>query len=796
MIEKWSEVVIRHRILVILTCVILLVGVSVGIKNTYFDSATEIWFLEDDPVLVNYDTLKDRFGSDDYLIVGVESAGDKDDVLNKDIMTAMQKITDFLEEHAAVDKVRSLTKYQYIHYEGDILHVEDVFSKDIDNYELSVSQWDEVRSILGKETLAHDLLFTPDLKHAVVSARVVPVSDYTGGDNPTVDLATEFLAFVEKEKLDKYGDFNLHISGSAAIKESFFRVSMIDQSVSYPIMMTLIVLFLFVFFRNWSGTLLPIGIMAMSTAACLGFIGYLGWAMNMLNVVIPTILTVVALSGAMHILVGFYNLRNLGLSPTDAASKALTKYFKPCFFASLTTAVGFLALTSSKLAPVVELGYAMVVGVMVAFVLTVTFLPAVLSFTSVKTAKTKRLVETGFIAGTLTSLPDRVFNSRKAIVIGSVILIVGVLYYCMQVVVDTNFVRYFKEDTSIRNGLEYIDKTYKGALSLEFMLDSGKEDGIKEPAFMQRALEFQNYVVAQEGTGKANSMVNYIMKINQVMHDDDPAYFKVPDTREMVSQYLLLYSSNSPDEDLSDLMTYYGRYMKISVLFEVAPSGITKARVQAIEDHIQEYFPDLKIETSGRAVLFNNMDNYVLEGLISSFSIAILIIALCLFLVFRSIRYGFLALVPNVVPILFAGAVMGVFGIYLDFSTMVVAAATFGIAVDDTIHFMSQYVSARRDAIGPREAATRAIRTTGPAIVCTSIILLIGFSALVISSFVPNVLMGILGCVVILFALISDLIVLPAMVTLFGCENKADKPSADRDQSASDDKDKLGYRPV
>ena len=778
MIAKWSEMVVRRRVLVIVATLLLVVGVSVGVKNLYFDSATELWFLKDDPVLLQYDTLKARFGSDDYLAVGIESAGDKPDILNPATMTAIKKITDFLEEHAAVDKVRSLTKHQYIHYRDDLLHVDDVFPENADNFDFSAQQWEAIRSILKNETLAQDLLFTKDLKHAAISARVVPNSQYQGEESATIDLAADFNVFVEKEGLDKYGDFKLYTAGSATINETFLRVSMVDQSISYPLMVTLIVILLFAIFRSWTGTLLAIGSMLLSTVVCLGFIGYMGWSMNMLNVVIPTVLTVVAISGAVHILVAFYDFRNKGLPSTEAASKAVHKYFLPCFFAALTEAVGFLSLASSRLAPVIELGYVMVIGIAVAFLLTVTFLPAVLSFSSAKPAKTGRLLESGMIVGLLKALPEKIYNSRKLIIGASALLMVAVLYFCMQVVVDTNFVRYFKEGTSVRNGLEHFDQAYKGALSLEFMLDSGKEDGVKEPAFMQRALEFQNYLTSQEGTGKATSMMNYIMKINQVMHDDNPAYFKVPETRDMVGQYLLLYSNNSPDEDLTDLMTHDGRYTRISARFEVAPSKITKERVEAIEAHIAKHFPDLNVQTSGRAVLFNNMDNYVLEGLVKSLSISALVIALCLFVVFRSFKYGLLALVPNVIPILIAGAVMGIFSVYLDFSTMVVAAAVFGIAVDDTIHFMSQYVGARREGMDAKEAVAYTLRNTGSAIVFTSIILLIGFSALTISSFVPNILMGIFGCIIIVFAMVADLLIQPAILMSL-------KPTKESTKSAS-----------
>lgn len=773
MIEKWSDLVVNYRKTVICLSVLFLLGMSVGVKNIYFESSTDIWFLENDPVLIQYDTLKDRFGSDDYLVVGVQVGEDSEDLLNKASMATIQKITDFMEEHIAVNKVRSLSKFEYIHYVDGLLAVDDIVPEESDNFELSESQWSNMRTVLKREFLAHDLLYTPDLKSTIISARIVRQEEYNSPNEAKIDFAMDFQKFIEKEGIDS-GNVKLHLSGSAMISESFFRFSMTDQSISYPLMVTLIIIFLLLIFRTWIGMLLPFGIMLMSTVISLGAIGYLGWAMNMLNVVIPSILMVVALGGSIHILMGFYKYRNQGASPADAAKQSLIKYLKPCFYASLTTSVGFMALTSSKLAPVVELGYVMVVGVMTAFIFTVGFLPAILCYVNGKPTNTTRLAETGVIARVIKAWPEKVFRARKGILIATGCLIIPLLYFCSQLVVDTNFVRNFKEDTPIRNGLSYFDEKYKGALTLEFMLDSGVEDGIKEPAFMQRALDFQNYVISTAGTGRANSMLNYLMKINQVMNDDNPEYFKIPATRDMVGQYLFLYSSSSPDEDLTDLMTFDGRYMRISVFFEVAPSNLTKARVGEIENHIAENFSDLNIETSGRAVLFNNMDNYVLEGLTSSFSIAILIIGLCFFLLFKSIRFGLYALVPNITPILVAGAVMGFMGIYLDFATLVVAAATLGIAVDDTVHFMTIYVSEKRAGEEHKEAVTRAIHESGSAIVSTTIILIIGFSSLAISSFVPNILLGVLGCVVILFALIGDMVVLPAIVmSRFSSKEKA-----------------------
>ncbi|TVZ38723.1 hypothetical protein P886_3104 [Alteromonadaceae bacterium 2753L.S.0a.02] len=763
MIKLWAKFVVKYRLLVLISSLIIVVAAGMGLKNLYFESSTDIWFLENDPVLLDYNELKDKFGSDDYLVVGVESTLDSGDILNQETLLAIRKITDFLEEHVAVNKVRSINKFEYIFYDDDMLNVETAIPYSED-YDFSESELDSIRSILKKETIAHDLMFTKDLNNSIISARVVKQEVYTGPDNAKKDLAADFRTFIQKEGLDKSDAYKLHYSGSAIISESFFYYSTLDQSISYPLMMLFVLIFLFVLFRTWMGTVLPFGIMVISSVVSMGALGFTGWSVNMLNIIIPTILTVIALGSSIHVMMGFYRGKNEDLDSKEAAQKAIETYLRPCFFAFITTMFGFLALTTSKLALVVEFGFEMVIGVAAAFIFSLSTLPAILSYSSVDKRKTARLAETGWVARVIHNWPKKILAMRTPILITAAVITIPSLYLLSKVEVDTNFVRNFQKEAPVRQGLQYFDDTYKGALSLEFMLDSGVADGVKEPAFQKRALEFQEYVTGLEGTGRANSILNYLMKINQVMHDNDPDYFAIPETRNMVGQYLLLYSSSGPDEDLTDLMTFDGRSMRVSVFFEVAPSKVTKQRVEDLEKYIATHFSDLNIKVSGRAVLFNNMDTYVLEGLSSSFSLALVIITLCFFVLFRSIKYGLMSLIPNVLPIVIAGAIMGAMGIYLDFATLIIAATTLGIAVDDTIHFMTSYVSQRRNSQSHDTAVTHSIRQNGPAIISTTIVLVIGFSMLMLSSFVPNFYMGFIGVVVILFALVGDMVVLPAAI--------------------------------
>jgi hypothetical protein len=762
-IAKIASSVIRFRVLVLFLSLILIVLSVLGFKHVYFDSNTDIWFLQDDPVLLEYNKLKKTFGSDDYLVVGIQASKAVPDVLNADTILAIRKITDFLEEHPAINKVRSMVKYEYMFYQDDMLHVETAIPSSRD-YQFPASKWDQIRTILAGEHIAHNLLFTKDLQHTLISARVIEQDKYTGAGEAKTDVSADFRAFLEREGLAQHANYQIYLSGSATISESFFHFSMVDQSISYPIMMTFILIFLFLTFRTWLGTLLPILVLTASCMVTIGMIGYLGWSMNMLNVTLPTMLTVVVVAETIHVLIAFYRFRHQGLDPKESAVETIRYCLEPCFYTSLTTMLGYLALSTGSIALVVTFGIEMAFGVLMAFFFSLFTLPALLSYTSAKGKTATKLVADGPVARFVNQLPDRIYPRRKQILVITALSLLPLGYLCSQVKVDTNFVRFFQEDAAVRQGLDYFDQTYKGSLSLEFSLDAKQENGVKDPAYLARALEFQHYLSTLEGNGKVNSPVNYLMKINQVMNNNDASFFKLPDSREMVGQFLLLYSNAGPDEDLADMISFNGQEMRISVFFAVAPSVVTKQRIAAIEQHIAQHFADLNIKVTGRAVLFNNVDNYTLSGLANSFMFSLITILLCLFLVLRSVKYGFVAMIPNLMPIIIVGALMALLDIYLDFATMIVAATTLGIAVDDTIHVMDRFRRAKATGLANREAITKATRESGVALVSTTIILFIGFAMLLLSSFVPNIYMGLLGAMTIVLAIVCDLLILPAVL--------------------------------
>ena len=259
------------------------------------------------------------------------------------------------------------------------------------------------------------------------------------------------------------------------------------------------------------------------------------------------------------------------------------------------------------------------------------------------------------------------------------------------------------------------------------------------------------------------------------MHQDDPRYYRIPPSGDHVAQLLLLYENSGPEEDLSDLKTNDHRYMRLSIRVRNMSTALMKKKLDIIMKTAAESHPKLSMAVTGNLVLFNNMDTYIQEGLVKSFSLAILLIVVCFFVLFRSFQYGFLSLIPSLFPIVIAGGLMQAMGDTLDFASMIVAAVTFGIAVDDTIHVMTRYIRARKEGHARKESMHLAVTEAGRALVFTSLILYFGFTTLVLSSFTPNIRFGFYGGIILLTALAAVLLLLPAVVFLTG-----DKPGSRR----------------
>ncbi len=759
--QAWSGTVVQYRWWVIAATLILMALAPLSLHRLYYDNANESYFLDNDPNLIAFDNLLEHFGDTEYLVIGIEArAGDRD-VFHTDTITMIDEITQFLEAHEHVTQVRSLSKYQYTHDDGGLLATDDLFEY-IDELESDPSQLEAARKIMSGERLALDTLITPDFQHTRIAARVEHIKNESYHD---VALVSDLRNFIDKSAYTDRG-FHLRLSGTPFVNERFETITKNDLAILNPAMGLIMMLILLVVFRSLFAMAIPL-IVIISTLFFLksvqAIIGFPNTAVN--SALTPTMI-ILSMGACIHVMVEFFQARREGASPKDAAKKSTSDLFYAILFTSLTTAFGFIALSVTELRPVREFAVLAAIGPMIIFLMATTTLPAVLSFIPWLPRGRKQTQGQAFDRFLSETLTRFTYQNRSIIGVVGILVTVFSLYSIQHIKVDSNVINYFKKHSHVTQDLLYFNDHFKGVSNLEVIVDTGEEGGVKNPNLLKRVEALQAWLETFEETGNATSVLDFYKQISQSLHGNNEAYFKLPNSRQMAAQFLLLYENTGPDEDLSDLKDFNEQYLRISVPMINMDETDTTRLLNKIYRVIDTDFSDLNIELTGSLTMNNAQNFYTNNGMFQSFGIAILVIGISFLFLFKSLKHGVIALIPSVVPVILTGGLVSYAGIALDLGTMIVGAMTIGIAVDDSIHVMSRYRLMRRRGDSTHNAIKYALRSSGRAVVLTSVILITGFSVMLAGNFMPFIYLGLFSAVIMSLALLGDLIFMPALLYL------------------------------
>jgi predicted RND superfamily exporter protein len=437
----------------------------------------------------------------------------------------------------------------------------------------------------------------------------------------------------------------------------------------------------------------------------------------------------------------------------------MRKMLRPCLFTTLSTGAGFLSFLSSEI-PIVRLtGLFAAVGIGLAFVLTVLVLPAALSFLRAPRVTAGRQAQ-GVLVRTLKRLGPWTARHPRAILACSVVTVGIGLLGITQLSTETTNLLLLKDGHPLRASYDFIERNLTGLSNLEVIVE-GERDALRTPALLEKLDRLSAKIAQEPGLTKTISLVDYVKEINRALHGDDPEYYKIPDTARAVAQSLLLYEFAGGDE-LRDYVSGDYSAGRLTALFRTMSSRESAALQARVLDYARQL--ELPIKVTGTIALLEAMEQKVTISQVRSLGIALLLIAGLMALLLRSWRLGLLSLVPNALPILLMFAVMGFAGIPLDAATSIVAGLALGIAVDDTIHYLTRFRRELRQAKSYREALIRTTRTVGRAIVFTSVILFAGFSVLLLGTFKGTIYFGLLIGLAMAFALVGDLVLLPALL--------------------------------
>jgi hypothetical protein len=445
--------------------------------------------------------------------------------------------------------------------------------------------------------------------------------------------------------------------------------------------------------------------------------------------------------------------------------------FRPIFVTTLTTVLGFLSLNFSDAPPFHDLGNIASIGVAAAFIFTITFLPAIVS---ILPATGKREV-----AGKqmMTKFGEFVIAKQKPLLYGNAIIILLLATMVPLNELNDEFVSYFDETIEFRRDSDYSAKNLTGVYYIDYALGTEESGGISDPEYLANVAEFSQYLRSQPEVIHVQTISDTFKRLNKNMHGDDPAWQRLPEERNLAAQYLLLYEMSLPyGLDLNNQIDVDKSATKISVTIKTLSSNEVIAFDDATIRWLEENMPSIKVYNGSPTIMFAHLGKRNINSMLTGTSIALVLISAVLIFFLGSLKYGFISLLPNLTPALAAFGIWGMTVAEVGIGLSIVTGMTLGIVVDDTVHFLSKYLRARREkGLNAEDAVRYAFNNVGLALLVTSVVLVAGFMILAQSHFYLNSSMGLLTSVVIMLALIIDLTLLPALLMKFSSSNKGEK---------------------
>jgi hypothetical protein len=771
--RKYGEWVVRWRWPVLIGSLLLIAVLGYFAARQHYYNPYEMWFLPDDPALVAYRQLTRQYGEDDFVIIAFRDAAG---VFSNKALEAILDLTERLERTPLMDKVTSITNYQYVQARVNAKGEEELVVDDlIERQELPLPA-EELRRreqiALGEKPVIGSLLGAPAGAGMPATATAVVARVSISEDQPENTVrVVESIRAVAREIEARHG-YRLHVAGVPVVDHAFETFGRRETITFTSLLLATVAVLLGVAFRRARGVVLPCGVVILALIPALGIMALLGIWLNPLTTIMPQILITVGIAEAIHLVASFFDLRRRGLPRDAAVVETIEENFTACMITSLTTAIGFASLATATVLPMRELGIGATVGVVFAWFLSFTFLPAALAVWPDRRVGAEPGEEAG---GARARRLDRVLEwfahfvaARPGRVIaGMLALFAAIIVFAAQMRVETSYKNMFKPETELRQGLAFIEAHLGGSEDMEISVDSGRSDGVKDPAFLRKLETIQAFLASQPQASHTFSVLDILKRMNQVMHDDDPAFHRVPESAELSAQYLLLYTLSSRKEDLKDRIDVDDRWTRLSVRLRAQSSGETQTLGERVRRFLRERYPELTANVTGKALLYTAMHEDMAANTIVSFATAFLPITLVLALVFRSLAVGVLSMIPNLLPILAVAGLMGLLRIPLDPGSAMVASVGIGIVVDDTVHFFSRYLGSRAAGASPPESVRRTLQEVGRPVIYTTFILALGFGLFVFSQFNFIAYFGQLATCVILLALSADLLLTPALLLAF-----------------------------
>jgi len=758
MVDKIAQAIIKWRWLIIVLSIIVTGVLASGTRSIGFSSNYRVFFSEGNEQLVAFETIQNTYSKSDNILFVLHPNDDQ--VFTEKTLNAVIDLTERSWQLPFSTRVDSITNFQHTTAEDDDLLVNDLVENPL------TVNFKKVEEIALNEPLLINRLISPKA-HVTAINTTVQLPQLTELEIPELVEATRKL--IAEFEAD-YPDIEVYITGSVMLGNAFSELAQSDLITLFPIMLLVIILTLWALLRSFTATVSTVIVIFSSILCAMGMFGWLGWTMTGPTTAAPTIILTMAVADSVHILVTFlYNMQQ-GMSKSDSMQESIRINLQPVFITSVTTVIGFMTMNFSEVPPFRDLGNTVAMGVIAAFFLSTLLLPALIMVLPIQVKKQEQRSSKwiNFIAKFVT-------GNQTKILICTAIISTTVFALIPMNQINDEFIEYFKEGVDFRDDTDFTAENLSGIYTIEYSLESGESNGISDSKFIQDVDTFTNWLKSLDEVVHVSSISQIFKRLNKNMHADDNDYYKLPESKELAAQYLLLYEMSLPyGLDLNNQLNIDKSSVKLTIVLENISSKETIELEQKLANWLKNNTSIKTFYAASPNIMFSHIGKRNVNSMVSGVSYALIIICIIMMFVLRSVKLGLISLIPNLIPI---GAAFGVWALIDGNVGISVGTATgmiLGIVVDDTVHFLSKYRRAMSEKGYTSEQAIHyAFSMVGNALWITTFVLVCGFIVLTLSDFAMNSDMGLFTALTITLALIFDFIALPALLL------RKDKPSQD-----------------
>ena len=776
--------VLQHRLLVVLGVLAATIAFGLIAARLPLMSAARDYIPEDTPGIEIWEAARDRFGGDETVMIVLEA----DDHFTGEGLARIEAATKTIADHPLVERVISLSTAQQIRADPDdpgALRIERHVRSGVDPAQVeaavradpllrgSMVSDDGRFVVLVAQLVAgrDDVAQRPDVRAEVerrtrhlpgVRARLATVA----GARSMLEVSKQLMTveLVDWVEAAGFGRAQIHAVGFPLMMASMVADARRNLLVLFPISVLLIAFALALLLRRPVDVLIPLVCVVPAVIWAVALGGLVFGRVTVFSAVAPTMVLVVGVSDVVHLVTQFRHLLAKGLQRDDAIRLAFRQVGAACALTSLTTMIGFGSMALAPIRAVQELGLFAAFGVVTAFVLSFVLTPIMLSSARSVSADEAARFESGRLADLLRRTSRFVAPRPGAIIAAGFILTVATVTYVAGLEVENDFTRKLALDHPVRRAVQVVDAQFGGSTEIELLVDTGKADGLTDPAVIAGLRALQVRLAEDPRIANTRSIVDVLARMHAVLAPD--ASSPVPSTQQQIAQYLLLFDM-AGGRDLETLIDDTGRHARAIVrAVDLSAEGVGELAADIDALAIQALPSSATARASGISVLVGRLGPRILSASLTSFAVALALIAVLIGLIFGSIRVGVLSLVPNLLPVALGVTVVAASYELVDADTLTFLAICIGIAVDDTIHFLARYRIERRGGLDRDAAVEATIHEAGHGMIRTSVILVVGFLALVASDYQPVSAMGIQLPLTLAAAVLLDITLVPAMALL------------------------------